>query len=234
MASTSTEYYKIKLLGGSDGYETWARRMKNILIEKKLWAYVSGRKSAKPGSEEEQEELEEKQEEAIAVIANALEDKAANHIGGITDPVKVWAKLEERYRLRGYSARFILYNQVTATTLASSKSMEAYIDTMKSLTSQLESMGYPLHQWEIHTKLLGNVGTEYEGFVSSILAVLPLNKEPDVEDLCYKLLDESRRRSESSRGDNALLASNESAQFTRQSSSTGRGFKPKCSHCGKP
>jgi len=74
--------------------------------------------------------------------------------------------------------------------------------------------------------LLHNLGPEYDGFVSSTLQQVTDNKEPNLEMICSRLLDEACHRIAESGKEIALLSS--------QSKNSGGAQKRYCNFCKKP
>ena len=67
-----------------------------------------------------------------ATIALAVSKQCWVYIAHIKDPVAMWKKLQELFETQGYTARFLALKDAVNTILEHFRSVEAYIDAIKT------------------------------------------------------------------------------------------------------
>ena len=198
-AFPSLHLYGIEKLEGTSNYVTWKNAMEMILIQEDLQEVTNGkskdpgpwyelilgttaegipavttpqvREEQSPTAAEAKEHLEWKclHRHAYATISLAVSEQCRIHIAHIKNPVDMWKKLQELFKTQGYTARFLALKEAVNTTLERSRSVEAYINAIKTSSQQLEDMSHAMPKWMLTSLLLFNLGEAYDSFIAITL-----------------------------------------------------------------
>jgi hypothetical protein len=121
--------------------------MEMLLIREGLWSIDCERRLILgPQANAQRVKWEEDSDKATATIFLYLGDRAECHAHKLRDPVLIWKRLREVYELRGFSARFYLWQKHFTLHHADyhfegAKATESYVDSYLSLCEQLRSSG---------------------------------------------------------------------------------------------
>src|SRR5436305_1073312 len=214
----SESVLKITKLQGSSNWELWAIRMEAVLTEK---GYYDVMTLTPPtgmevdGGKDAQLDWTTRSKKAIAYIRLALADGPLLQTRNITDPCRLWQKLQALYEPKGFSSDFLICKELFETTLSKmDNSIENYLNQIKRLTDDLSARNLTIPNKVIAAWTLNNLTSEYENTVAmssqSIRAKQAAAKstpatpksgqfstsdETDIhlDDLFAQLIDESRR-----------------------------------------
>jgi hypothetical protein len=174
-------------LDGAGNYEMWKTKVKMILIRERLWAVVDGH-NTHPGDGPMVEELpdnynhvshvydmalrhfDEQNELAYATILLTINDGPLVHVQNLTNAREIWAKLQELYGVKGYTACHLILRSLVTKTLQGSASVGDYVEQIKTYGQQLADIGYRLDNWILTSMLLHNLGQAYDGCICCVHA----------------------------------------------------------------
>ena len=183
----------------SGNYHTWKTKMEMLLIQEGLWGIVSGKRTA-PAASGSMDRWHDDAEKATATIFLYVGERAERHIRDLRDPVEIWKRLKEVYELRGFSARFYLWQKLFTVRIADhrqgTKATESYIDSCRSICEQLRGSGATVSNEIEASALLNGLDDAFETFVVTTTQSFRSNGKTDevnVEDLISQILDEDRR-----------------------------------------
>ena len=247
MASTSI-VSQIPKLKGASNFDAWYSGLKGVAKVNGAWKVLIGTVGRpKPGLasyDEELERWEQIQEKMDGIIRLSVEAGPLSHIAAFEDATSMLKKLEEQYKVKGYTARDIVWRKLTRSNLSEFHSVAQYGETIKKAKTQLEEMGHRADDWMITTSFLHGLGEKYEDFVTMILSVRGKDEnghplEPDLDSIMEQLMDKERRQKENGQIDSstkALLAGgkgdSKGAGNWRSSPKAPHGER--CSFCHSP
>jgi len=141
-------------LAGASNYASWATNVKFVLMDKDLWAVVSGT-SSEPVAElggvntlnskslSEYIAWSRENDRACATIALSCQDGPKGFIQDLPAH-QMWLKLKELYEVQGFNARCLTFTTLLSHHYDSSKFIEDYVDQLKTLSQCLQEMD-PTH-----------------------------------------------------------------------------------------
>jgi hypothetical protein len=211
--------------------------MEMLLIREGLWSIVCERRLIPgPQAHAQRTKWEEDSDKATATIFLYLGDRAERHVHKLRDPVLIWKRLREVYELRGFSARFYLWQKLFTLRHADyqsegAKATESYVDSCRSLCEQLRSSGAEVSDEIEASALLNGLDKSYESFVVTTTQSFRSNGnggqgEINVEDLISQILDEDRRHIASGSGTHSTDSQALTARTT-----TNKRPRYQCDHC---
>src|SRR5436190_17580561 len=139
----------------------------------------------------------------------------------------MWKKLQELFETQGYTVCFLALKDAVNTTLECSRSVEAYIDAIKTSGQLLEDMGHAMPKWMLTSLLLFNLGEAYDSFIAIILRT-NRRGEPDFDDLISSLVDKEHHQGGK---DNAIALATRAKPTAVQNSNTST--TKYCTYCGR-
>ena len=145
MADISSQIEKLD----KNNYQPWKFRMKNYLIGKNLWGYVSGAivKPSLPtrGATNEQGEVfmqwNEKDKMVIFVLSQNISNSMIGHIQELETSEEVWNCLESLYTSYTKARKIQLKNELNNIKKTPSMSVNDYVLKIKDLIDALASIG---------------------------------------------------------------------------------------------
>lgn len=184
--------FKLPKLKGSLNYDIQSIRITALIIEKGYSNYIA-RDLAVIYNNIEQ--LEEDALKTTALIKLALEDGPLLQTRFINNPYTLQITLENLYKAKGFSSKFVLSKELINTTLNLYKgNLEEYINAFKRVVNNLESRDILLLKKFITALLLNNLNKDYKYVVTIITqSIRTTNSEINLEEIISQLLDESRR-----------------------------------------
>ena len=212
----------------TSNYKVWAIKSQMILIQEGLWKAIEPN-NGEPTSAKATTSTSKATDtqpigsraidktlkwQAVVTIILSLDNSLINHAIGITSAKELWRILKDLFSLQGFTARYLLHKKLVTTTLANSKSVGDFVDSLKQCEQRLQKMGSPVPNWILLFTLLHNFGDSYKSFVSSTLQNICSTK-PNLNHIISQLLDKERRQANFNKT-TALL--------------TKKGNQP-CSHC---
>ena len=247
MASTSI-VSQIPKLKGASNFDAWYNGLKGVAKVNGAWKVLIGTvKRPKQGTtsyDEDLERWEQIQEKMDGIIRLSVEAGPLSHITALEDATSMLKKLEEQYKVKGYTARDIVWRKLTRSNLSEFQSVAQYGEAIKKAKTQLEEMGHRAEDWMITTSFLHGLGEKYEDFVTMILSVRGKDEsgkllEPELDGIMEQLMDKERRQKENGQSDNSTKAlrtggkgNNGHVGTMRSPSKAPNGER--CSFCNSP
>ena len=183
----------------SGNYHNWKTKMEMLLIQEGLWGIVSTKQTA-PAASGSMDRWQDDAKKATATIFLYVGERAERYIRDLRDPVEIWKRLKEVYELRGFSARFSLWQKLFTVQNADHrqemKATESYIDSCWSICEQLRGSGATVSNEIEASVLLNGLDNAFETFVVTTTQSFQSNGKTDevnVEDLISQIPDEDRR-----------------------------------------
>jgi hypothetical protein len=203
MTSTSI-VSQIPKLKGTSNFDAWYNGLKGVAKINGAWKVLTGA-IPKPEDEESSsyvqdlKEWEQIQEKMDGIIRLSVEAEPLSHIMALEDATSMLKKLEERYKVRGHTARDIVWRKLTRSELSDYKSVAEYGETIKKAKTELAEMGCDIPSWMITTSFLHGLGETYEEFITMILTLRTKDvpgqfQEPELDDVIELLKDRERRQ----------------------------------------
>ena len=195
---TSHLHSMVKLKGSSN-YETWAIKTQMVLIRKRLWDAIKPNNnftslgttaSTTKSTNSPTFAIIDKtlNQQAMATIILLLDNSLIDHAISISLAKTLWKTLKDLFTLQGFTACHLLHKELATTTLANSKSVGDFINSLKQCKQCLQEMGSPVPNWILSSTLPHNLGDAYKSFVSSTLQKIQ-GTEPNLNIIISQLLD---------------------------------------------
>jgi len=228
----SNSTFNFPRLAGASNYASWATNVKFVLMDKDLWAVVSGT-SSEPVAELGVDTLDSKSspeyiawsrenDRACATIALSCQDGPKGFIQDL--PARqMWLKLKELYEVQGFNARCLTFTTLLSHHYDSSKSIEDYVDQLKTSSRCLQEMDPTFPDWVILTVLLNNLGSTFNAFVTAKRQSIRVTT-PTFDSLAAELIDEARMKDNKS---SVAMA------FRGKPKSSSSSSSLQCSYCKK-
>ena len=221
MASSSeTIMNRIEALNGSN-YESWAFNVKLLLMERGLWAIVTGDDEIPKSTETEKKDKEIKEfklrsDKAYSIIALSIEKALQIHITNTINPKVAWDALKKHFEFVSVTQIVRLTRAFYAATMEEDGDLMNHITHMTTLAERLRNLKEPIDDKKFGTVILGSLPESYENFLTSLNA-------RDYEKLSWDeikplLLEEYMKKREKT---GKTLKSADDALFTHASFSRG-------------
>lgn len=205
MTSTSI-VSQIPKLKGTSNFDAWYNGLKGVAKVNGAWKVLTGLtpRPENKGSSTYAQDLanwELIQEKMDGIIRLSVETGPLSHIMALEDATSMLKKLEEQYKVRGYTARDIVWRKLTRSDLSDYKSVAEYGEAIKKAKTELAEMGCDIPSWMITTSFLHGLGETYEEFITMILTVRTKDasgqpQEPELDYVMELLKDRERRHAE--------------------------------------
>lgn len=214
----TTESYRIEKLG-IDNYETWACKMKFLLITKKLWSAIEPaasetdretRSSSKDGSD--------KSQEALGLIGLNVEDYLTRDVAEADTAAALWEKFKQRFQAKNTSRLLVLRQQLTNFRKGPKEAVVVYIARAKDLMQNLKDAGSSVTEAEVVLSVLVGLPSPY----AMAVEVLQMSDDISFQKTLPKLLQVEQRVEQ--------LQEGTSVPVYGAMHRNGR----KCHYCGKP
>jgi len=169
--------FNFSCLADVSNYASWATNIKFILMNKDLWAVVSGT-SFKPVVELDDVNTlnlkflpeyiiwSKKNNRTCATIALSCQNGFKGFIQDLS-ACQMWLKLKKLYEVQGFNARYLTFMTLLSHHYNLSKFIEDYVDQLKTLSQCLQEMNSTFSDWVILTVLLNNLEFTFNVFVTA-------------------------------------------------------------------
>jgi transposase InsO family protein len=239
MASTSI-VSQIPKLKGASNFDAWYNGLKGVAKVNGAWKILTGA-DPKPTDEksttygQDLKEWEQVQEKMDGIIRLSVEAGPLSHIMALEDATSMLKKLEEQYKVRGYTARDIVWRKLTRSELSDYKTVAEYGEAIKKAKTELAEMGCEIPAWMITTSFLHGLGEAYEEFVTMILTVRTKDdkgqlQEPELDYVMELLKDKERRHAENDNPTKALKSGGK-GDNRREKKHSEASNKESCDYC---
>src|SRR2546423_2462203 len=242
MTSTSI-VSQIPKLKGASNFDAWYNGLKGVAKVNGAWKILTGA-TEKPKDEksptyaQDLKEWEQIQEKMDGIIRLSVEAGPVSHIMALEDATSMLKKLEEQYKVRGYTARDIVWRKLTRSELSDYSSVAEVGETIKKAKTELAEMGCDIPSWMISTSFLHGLGETYEEFVTMILTVRTKDasgkfQEPELDDVMELLKDRERRHAENNDDTTKALKSGGKGDNQREKQTHSKASKKGegCGYC---
>jgi len=167
--------FNFSCLADASNYASWVINVKFVLMNKDLWAVVSGT-SFKPVVElddvntlnlkfsPEYNVWSRKNDRACATIALSCQDGLKRFIQNLSAH-QMWLKLKKLYEVQGFNVRYLTFTTLLSHHYDLSKFIESYVDQLKTLSWCLQEMNSTFSDWVILTVLLNNLEFTFNAFI---------------------------------------------------------------------
>ena len=150
------ETYQIKMrLRGSSDYKIWKSRMEMELRRHGLWRIIS-----RPEQEQkiDAEEQLQRNDRALGIIFQSLDDQIIHHITKIEDTLELWELLNNKYNQKSTSSMMAIMDELNNLYMEEDELIENYADRYIKKVNELEESGGGMQNqetiiWGILTKL---------------------------------------------------------------------------------
>lgn len=191
----SNNIYKVEKLS-QDNYNSWAYRMKMLLIKEELWNVVNGSEKTQAGDTEEitrkNEEILKKMNKAQALIALSVDDLQLLHVKNTEDPHTAWQNLKEANQSSTVGAKVRLLQKFFETRYTKDGNMREHLNRMMAILDQLTQMDFSLDETVAVSGILASVSKEYGGLVTALEAWD--DSKINLKSVKNKLIDEWEKR----------------------------------------
>ena len=229
-----------KLLG-QQNYQIWAIRMESYLQEKDLGDYIQKDLLDQIATSTQEPSANLRflagGRKSLSLIRLALADGPLLQVRHVNSALETWLLLERLYAPKGFSAEFLSCKQLFETTLASSDSIEEYLNQIKRLSDDLSSKNLVIPPKLILAWTLNNLTNEYDHFIAMATQTIRASSQQlDLEGIFADLLDESRRLQNRDSAEALAVRTktpqNQKSQQKRPNSRPNQAVI--CAHCKKP
>lgn len=182
-------------LTGADTWRKWKSDIQVVLELNDTWLYICGKESL-PTEKEEVESLKPKLKIAAYCLKVTCNEENRLIIGDKSDPVEIYAALTRTYEGDTPAKRMNLRRRLYHLEHDVSQPMSVYLTSIRTITSELASIGHPLKADEIRDVILMNLHPSFE-VIATLLASQDKNGSADwtIDTLGTQLtsFEESRR-----------------------------------------
>jgi hypothetical protein len=178
----------------SGGWFNWSLRMQMRLVEKDLWAIVSGVKERPDAGVRKQAAYNKRAQTCLAELIRHVEDSKLPHIRHYLTPPEpwhAWERLREVHEGRGWATRIQLCRKLITAQMDTTKPLQNHINFVNELAKRLASIGSPVNEEDILLSLLASLPSSYENVV---VALETHHTALTVDLVTTALLNEERRQ----------------------------------------
>jgi len=199
--------FNFSCLADASNYASWATNIKFILMNKDLWAVVSGT-SFEPVVELDDVNTlnlkfsfkyivwSKENNRACATIALLCQNDFKRFIQDLSAH-QMWLKLKELYKVQGFNARYLTFTTLLSHHYNLFKFIENYVDQLKTLSQCLQEMNFTFSDWVILTVLLNNLEFTFNAFVMTKHQFIHVTTST-FNFLAVELIDEARMKNNKS------------------------------------
>jgi len=212
-------------------YQSWKFKIRMLLIRESTWNTIQEERPERPT-----DDWIKKDEKAQSTISLSVEDNQIVHICKCESAKDMWDELQKVHERANLSNKLYLMRKLYQTKLKPDQDMQNYIRSTLEMVERLRGIGEEIPDFHIAALLLSGLPDSYETLVTA------LDARPDdeltLEYVKGKLVDEYRRRSDSSTSDNleSALKTHDKTKF--KGKAAGSSSKPRetreCHYCKKP
>jgi gag-polypeptide of LTR copia-type len=182
-------------LTGADTWRKWKSDIQVVLELNDTWLYVSGKESL-PSAKAELDALKSALKTAAYCLKVTCDETNRLIIGDKSDAVAIFAALSATYDGDTPAKRMTLRRRLYHLDHEVAQPMSVYLTTIRTITTELASIGHPLKADEIRDAVLMNLHPSFE-VIATILASQDKNGSVDwtIDTLGTQLtsFEESRR-----------------------------------------
>ena len=212
-------------------YQSWKFKIKMLLIREGTWNVVQEPRPAEPSGD-----WIKKDEKAQSTISLSVDDNQIVHICKCAIAKEMWDELQKVHERANLSNKLYLIRKLYQTKLKPDQDMQNYIRSTLEMVERLRGIGEDIQDFHIAALLLSGLPDSYETLVTA------LDARPDdeltLEYVKGKLVDEYRRRSDSSTSDKPESALKTHDKSKIQGKVVGGSSKQRetreCFFCKKP
>ena len=237
MAKTQSFKFEIEKFNGSNNFELWKVKMRNMLIQQGVAKALVG-KTKKPYdmSNEDYNEIDEK---TLSVIRLCLVDDVLFNIVSETIAAGLWTKLESMYMTKSLTNKILLKRQLFTLRMKEGTKISDHLNAFNTLVCQLSSMEYIISSEDKAILLLCSLPKSWAHFVTSIS--LSSVESISFDEIVGAMISEETRKKSSleTSTSEVMIArgrSTERGQHSKDSArskSKGKKSKLKCWFCNK-
>lgn len=247
-------------LKGKGNYDDWSDDILSVALSIEAKGLLQLRQVACPLDEEEIEEKaiwEFKSKVLFDIIYAAIEPPIKRIIKNRINEdqrngAELWIALETEYKTHLLDTRAIIYDKITKIHIKDyAHDVIKYIAAYRRLAERLESLGYPLHDWELVERFISGLGDHQAEFIQSKKDLIRESRdrgsieEIDLNDLMIKLTARANGPSEKKTAvdGNKLIEdgkgkgggqqpANEKKVEKKGPNGGGKAWEQECSYCG--
>ena len=140
MAKTQSFKFEIEKFNGSNNFELWKVKMRDMLIQQGVLKELAG-KTKKPYdmSNEPWNKIDEK---ALSAIRLCLADDVLFNIVSETTAAGLWTKLESLYMTKSLTNKILLKRQLFTLRMKEGTKISDHLNAFNTLVCQFSSMEY--------------------------------------------------------------------------------------------
>ena len=181
-----------------NNYQPWKFRMRNYLIGKSLWGYVTGEEAEPrlPTENVSVEELKawktwnEKDKKVMFLISQNVTNGMIGHIQDLETSKEAWDTLERWYNTNTKARKIQLKNELN-NMKKNNLLVNDYVLKIKEVADALGSIGAPPKDDDLVSAILNGLNDEkWKAFSTSIYVHETF---PDFEDFIYLMITEEMR-----------------------------------------
>ena len=156
-------------LDGASNWRTWKMKVKNLLLHKKLWGYVTGETQLADGANEATTAtFNDNTQSAKTILVLALNDEPADLVIEDESPVDVWKTLCDNYEKNTLPGRLNIMRKYYTLRMPEGASATKHVKEMKSLADRLATMGKVIPDADQAELLLCSLPNSYGPMVSAL------------------------------------------------------------------
>ena len=156
-------------LDGASNWRTWKMKVKNLLLHKKLWGYVTGEIQLADGANEAATAtFNDNTQSAKTILVLALNDEPADLVIEDESPVDVWKTLCDNYEKNTLPGRLNIMRKYYTLRMPEGASATKHVKEMKSLADRLATMGKVIPDADQAELLLCSLPNSYGPMVSAL------------------------------------------------------------------
>ena len=138
MAKTQSSKFEIEKFDGSNNFELWKVKMRDILCVQGVVKALAG-KSKRPAAMDD-DDWEEMESRALSAIRLCLADDVLFNIVSETTAAGLWAKLESLYMTKSLTNKILLKRQLFTLRMKEGTKISDHLNAFNTLVCQLSSM----------------------------------------------------------------------------------------------
>lgn len=230
-------------LTGADTWRKWKSDIQVVLELNDTWPYVCGKQSP-PTEKDDLDALKPKLKVAAYCLKVTCNEENRLIIGDKSDPIEIYAALTRTYEGDTPAKRMNLRRRLYHLEHDITQPMSTYLASIRTITSELASIGHSLKADEIRDVVLMNLHPSFE-IIGTLLASQDKNGSSDwtIDTLGTQLtsFEESRRINNPASNPIEMAHAAYSPRRPQRSTPTSgdnwlnrQGLSGVCSRCGHP
>ena len=178
-----SRHYLTKL--GSNNYDAWSYKMRNLLVKEGLWKAISG--TTPEEVNENYNEWKQTDEKVLATIALNIEDSQIVHVKPAKTAKEAWNTLEDFYKSSSLMTQIRLIAKISNTKVEN-KNIKEHLTNLMGMFDELAELEMPLSDNMKVGFIFGSLNEDYDAAITAMSAWEKDRLKPN--EIRYMLVEE--------------------------------------------